>query len=106
MQMYLVLSQKSSKTCTKDHPKFIIKKVNYCIQHFSCIIPSWTKTDDSVNLDDDDDDDDDDDSIFNLVLQLQRYGNGNVPEVYLVLSQKSSETCMKDHPKFILKKKT
>ena len=80
--------------------------VNYYTQHFSCIILSWTqwshqssKKDDSMNLDDDD-------SIFNPVPQLQRYDDGDAPEVqstqpvepfplqkkcmqvYLVLSQK------------------
>ena len=40
------------------------------------------KKDDSMNLDDDDDND----SIFNPVLQLQRYDDGDAPEVYLVLS--------------------
>ena len=57
--------------------------VNYYIQHFSCIILSWTwwshqssKKDDLVNLDDDDAY-----SIFNPVLQLQRYDDGDSPEV-------------------------
>ena len=49
------------------------------------------KTDDWVNLDDD--------SIFNPVLQKCIW-------VYLVLSQKCSETCTKDHPRFIIKNKT
>ena len=60
---------------------------------------------------------DNDDSIYNLVPKLQRYDDGDAPEVQSTQPvelfplqkkciEKSSETCTKDHPKFILKKAT
>ena len=97
--------RKSSETCTKDHPKFILKKATLCyyIQHFSCISPSWTWW------------------SYRSSKKVQRYDDGDAPEVqrtqpvvhaevHVSVSspalEKHSETCTKDHPKLIPKKAT